>query len=227
MNYLRLYIPFIKDIISSNKKSYSYLLYLQLWEVSRNRAGKFSIQDVEKSTGLSYKSSLKNINTLIKYGWIVKKGEYYTRTSQLLLIPFSKKNKVYISSVEEISKFSWKNIASFRAFLSEILIQHNRNTIKGLAKKKKRIEGRVVTTKHLQYFSLSYSKCLIGKSISTCSRYRKLQDKSSYTHKISKIEKFKGKDIPEIGQLIFINKRYYFSYPSIRDSKIILKSSRS
>ena len=136
---------------------------------------------------LSESTCKRHIKQLSDLGYILEKGLSIEVKSPKNLS--DKKSLRYVSlNVEVIKAFSWKNIAEFRALLSEILKENYEKTkmsiVKGFkVRDEKGYKVRIQDLKLLEFkelASLSLSAKLSNISIRTEQRYRSLQTVSFY-----------------------------------------------
>jgi biotin operon repressor len=186
----RIYLKILKDVVNSDKKSRYFLSYLQIRAASRNRCGGFNLEQLAQTINTSERTARKHISAMIELGYIVKqKSNHYRVVRQKSLFNESRKNSCAIILDCELLSFSWRNMAQFRAYIVELLIQQNRNTRIALRKGIKIINSRGVKekiknrteVKHDNLMASTYAAKLTGKHFTTILKYRKKQNLSEYS----------------------------------------------
>ena len=137
---------------------------------------------------------------------------------------------------ERLFSYSWRNISHFRALLTELKVQQNRNTRKRLRHGFTIVDRHVVWDKvksqsNKEFDSLmasTYTSKLINKSYSTCLRYRDKQDlvtyskKEIYTYKYFTSEEEAKKVKFHLGKEFTFRSSVVFVPISTRFGKVIL-----
>lgn len=208
--------------------------------------GSFHLSNVIESTSLKEQTAKSHINQLLIRGLITQQSfqsDPYKRRYRLV-----KQRGKYIQV--ELSKFSHKNIAAFRALITEAKISvykdsqkkiiksnivkelklqdYNKNYIKKLFKKGStagiKLEDQLGKTKN--YVANTLSAKIANKSISTIQRYKKLQTVSTYSWKPIEYIPCVENEIPifdvNFGKIVENTKTgsFYLSLPCERISQI-------
>jgi DNA-binding MarR family transcriptional regulator len=213
--------------------------------------GLFHLSNVIESTGLKEQTAKSHIKQLLSRGLIKQtsfQSDPYKRRYYLI-----KQIGKYIQV--DISQFSHKNIASFRAIIVEAKISvykgsqkkiiksklikelgvecYNKNYIKKLFIKGGnagiKLEAQFEETK--KYVANSLSAKIANKSVSTIQRYKKIQTVSEYSWKPVEFIPEIVNEMPnfnvKFGKILENTKTnsFYLSYPCERTSKLVVKVS--
>jgi hypothetical protein len=235
-----LFTLFAKSSINSDTKSRCLLTYLRLVN-SNKRGGRFNESDYSVA-GVQKRTFCKHIEQMLSFGWIeILENKTYRLKSQLKLIG-KKKHYAYCMSAGFLDTFSHKKIASFRAFISEIVLSYEKkvvqnSVIKGF-KAKYNINGvtHKVTVKDAslsQTYDLAaatWAKFHLGKSVSTVLSYRKLQNLALYRHDKVKVSEtyYRHLDSCSLGQLNEYNGkrgRFYFGRDGLMFNSVSIRTS--
>ena len=235
-----LFCQFAKSSINSDQKSRYLLTYLRLVN-SNKRGGRFNESDYSVA-GVQKRTFCKHIEQMLSFGWIeMLENKTYRLKSQLKLIG-KKKHYAYCMSAGLLDTFSHKKIASFRAFISEIVLSYEKkvvqnSVIKGF-KAKYNINGvtHKVTVKDAslsQTYDLAaatWAKFHLNKSVSTVLSYRKLQNLALYRHDKVKVSEthYRHLDSCSLGQLNEYNGkrgRFYFGREGLMFNSVSVRTS--
>lgn len=214
--------------------------------------GSFHLSNIIKATGLKEQTAKSHINQLISRGLVTLLNDNpnpYKRRYRLL--------KQYGKFIQvDVSQFSHKQIAPFRALIAEAKIstyknsqrkiakskivkelnlqQYNKQTIKRLFRKGTtagiKLEAQLGETKN--YVANTLASKITGKSISTIQRYKKLQNVSNYKWKPIEYIPQMVNEIPvfnvKIGQIVENKAKnsFYLSLPCERTSNLSIKVIR-
>lgn len=195
-----LFIKFILESINSDTKSRCLLTYLRLMNIASKRAGRFSIEDFE-CTGVQKRTFKKHIEKMVIWEWVtaLPNGTYQIK-NQLKIIE-KKRGWCYKFSNAELNEFSHAKIASFRAFISELVLSYYKDVSQkaiirgfkgsvivghnGFTYNTDRYTVKDPSLSQMDNFvGVKYSSAKTSKSISTICNYRKLCKKYSlYSNK--------------------------------------------
>ena len=148
------------------------------------------MEQLSEATQLSPRTARKHIKQMLSLGYIIKqKSNHYRVVRQKSLFNESRKNQCATIPDCELLSFSWRNMAEFRAYIVELLIQQNRNTRIALRKGIKIINSRGIKekiknrteVKHDNLMASTYAAKLTGKHFTTILKYRKKQNLSEYS----------------------------------------------
>jgi len=188
-----LFIKFIIQSIDSDLKSRCLLTYLRLMKRAAMRGGRFSVNDYEVA-GVQKRTFIKHIEKMLSFGWCIAlpNGTYQIK-NQLKIIQ-NKRGWCYNLSEVELNEFSHARIASFRAFLSELVLSYYKDVsqkaiIKGFRVVSQSKEGKTkflikdasLSTTH-DFVGVRFASQKTKKSTSTVCNYRKVQKKSLYSN---------------------------------------------
>lgn len=204
----RIYLRHIDLLLRSDNRSRAFLAYMKIRIASKNRCGGFNLKDLTEALVMSDTSSRKSLKRLLEYGYAteVKKGLYKINSFKNI-VGENLHERFYKISDQEIFSYSWKNISHFRALLTELKIQLNRNKRKSLRKgyavsDRHGVKERIKSQSKKEFDTLmasTYSAKITGKSYSTILRYRKRQKLVTYSTKEVKVIK----SSKEVGNLDF------------------------
>jgi len=240
----RIYVDMAKDALRSQFSPYLLSYYkLRIYTTEKKSYGQIKISQIPSILGLSESTVRRHIKVLSEYGYILEKGLSIEVKAPKNLS--NKKSLRYVVINSEIIKgFSWKNIAEFRALLSEIVKQQYEATknsiIKGFKVKDKHgYKTKVQDLKLIEFkelASLSLSAKISNISIRTEQRYRSLQTVSIYkskkifvnvnTKQGGRLDYMKWLSDKKKGKFIECNGKIFFSPVSERKSSLVIKSTR-
>jgi len=188
--------------MNSFDKGLYYLSYEKIRAYAANNRGNFTKKQFYECIGLSPSKGLTHLARLVEKGMVVRIGD--TQTFKIIkprhVLGYYQKEHTAFIPHSLLFSFSWKNIASWRALLSEVIVQRNRfqrSAIKNTRNRKvdkaqltidfecNAAEGPQKLSKWDDRVSLSYTKELTGRAISTNHKYRKLQNVAKYKSKKS------------------------------------------
>jgi len=240
----RLYVDLSKDAITQQFSTYILSYFkLRIYTSTFGSYGQIKVSQIPKILGVSNSTAQRHIKYLSINGYILEKGLSIEVKSAKNLS--NKKSLKYILiSSETINGFSWKNIAEFRALLSEI-VKENYETMKNSiirgfkVRDKHGYKTKVQDLKLLEFkelAALSLSASLSNISIRTEQRYRSLQKVSVYkSEKIfinangsneKKLDFMKYLSKRKKGKFIEHNDKLFFSCVSERNSNLRMHTSR-
>ena len=240
----RIYTDDAKKALTGQFSIYLLSFYkLRIYTAEKKSYGQIKISEIPSILGLSQSTTAKHIKYLASNGYIIEKG-LSIEVKSIKHLSDKKSLKYVVIDSEVIKGFSWKNIASFRALLAEIVKQSyeakKNSIIKGFKVRdeqgyKKRIQDlKLLEFKELAALSLSAK--LSNISIRTEQRYRSLQNVSFYrSEKIfinsSGIDGRKNDFIKYLskkkkGKLIEHNDKLFFSCVSERKSELNIRTYR-
>jgi len=240
----RIYVDLSKKALTQQFSTYILSYFkLRIYTSENGSYGQIKISDISKILDLSPATSKKHIKYLSENGYIFEKGLSIEVKSVKNLS--NKKSLKYISiNSETIKGFSWKNIAEFRALLSEIVKQNYESTkysiIRGFKVKERDGSTHKVQDLKLLEFkelaALSLSAKLSNISVRTEQRYRSLQTVSVYkSEKIfinangsneKKLDFMKYLSDKKKGRFIEHNDKLFFSCVSERKSDLRISTFR-
>lgn len=206
-NPVKIYHKFVSQIIKSDRMTAALLFYLKISLVARKRAGRFSRKELVLTAQTSHVTAKKYIDLMIEYGWIKRLSkDTFQITGQIRLFDRAKKiNRYWVMSEDDLMKYSWRNIASFRAYLEEIVYTtaeiQKRAKIKGYlitdqrSGQKTKIQDRTLIGFD-NLTSLSLASELVGRAISTIHKHRRLQKVAKYNQTFCRVSIPKAKDCP-------------------------------
>lgn len=179
------------------------MYYLQIRVETRRHSGWFTKELFQKVTNLHSRTASKHLQSLLKSGLVIQaRDNSYRIVSQKTLIGRRGSRLTFKMSDEQIKSFSWRNIADFRAIITELEIsrykRHQKKYFKGYRKIDPRSKAVDVVknpnrTEWDNLASLQLSSDLTGVSISTAGRYRRRQNLSHYSWKMKAVKPGKSK----------------------------------
>lgn len=210
-NRSEIFIELAYREMNSPDKGIYYLSYEKIRAYAANRRGHFTKKDFIECTGLSHSKALTHLFRLIEKGFAIRVKD----TDQFKIIKprhvlgyFEKEHTAFVPH-DMLFSFSWKNMASWRALLTELIIQRNRIQRASLKySKNKKVDKSQLSidfdgdssassqniSKWDSKMSLSYMEILNGCGISTNHKYRSLQKVSSYKSKKAVYQDFDRPD---------------------------------
>jgi DNA-binding Lrp family transcriptional regulator len=240
----RLYVDLSKDAITQQFSTYILSYFkLRIHTAEIGSYGQIKISQIPEILGVSNSTAQRHIKYLSKNGYILEKG-LSIEVKSAKNLSNKKSLKYIVISSETINGFSWKNIAEFRALLSEIVKENyeamKNSIIKGFKVRDKHgYKTKVQDLKLLEFkelASLSLSAKLSNISIRTEQRYRSLQKVSVYkSEKIfinangsneKKLDFMKYLSKRKKGKFIEHNDKLFFSCVSERKSSICVNTYR-
>lgn len=127
----RIYLNLAAKAIKSKKRCDLFLSYLKLRTIAKNAGGRFYLSDAIKVLGLSERTTKKHLSQISE----VSKTENGYKLSFSDDLRKNKKSSFVLISQEQLMSYSWRNIADFHAFLSELEVErykrHQRAVVKG------------------------------------------------------------------------------------------------
>ena len=184
-----------KKIIHGNKNVHLFLTYLKLRAITKSIGGNLPNNELLLVLLDVHKDTLKrHITGLLELGWIRQTDVNLQIVSMYQIgteFEENKKMKMFELSDKMIMNFSWRNLATFKAVLSEMLLEdfskyqtscyrkkeykklidNNEGYSKlrktDLASYKKKV-GKLKS----KYFAMSLSSTIVKKSVSTIASYR-------------------------------------------------------
>ena len=211
-------LNFTKKIILGNKNVHHFLTYLKLRAICKNYGGNIPNDDILLTLLDISKDTLKrHFKSLIELGWIRKNetnNQIVSMYQICLEIDTTKKTKMFELNDKMIMNFSWRNIATFKAVLSEMLVEDfskyqtncykrkeykklidNNEGYKNLRKTDLASYKRRVGKQESKYFALSLSSQVVNKSITTIASYR---DKLSSLVEYNNYIKFRSDTVNDV-----------------------------
>jgi hypothetical protein len=182
-----IYVSLALDALTAPDKGMYYLSFLKVRTVARNRAGTFTTEMFEKVTGLHKRTAKTHLINLVIRGYVKKTdADKYRITPQRSLFDGYRTEYIYQIEDDVLLSYNWRNIASFRSLLAEIIISRNRKHRQSARKKQKHVNSymNLIDGGFDLRVSLAYGKALTGLSMSTLSKYRKRQTVSDYQYKL-------------------------------------------
>lgn len=211
-------LKFTKEIVLGNKNVHHFLTYLKLRAICKNYGGNLPSEDILLILLGVHKDTLKrHFGTLSQLGWIRKTDNNYQVVSMYKIcsqIDTNKKIKMFEINDEMIMNFSWRNIATFKAVLSEMILEdfskYQNNCLKRIEYKKliDNNEGytrlrktdlasykKRVREHKSKYFAMSLSSQIVKKSVTTIASYR---DKLSCVDGFNNYIKFRSDTVNDV-----------------------------
>lgn len=241
----RIYVDLSKHALTASFSTYllSYLK-LRIYTSEKGSYGQVKISDIPNILHLSESTCRRHLKQLIDLGYILEKGLSIEIKSPKNLS--DKKSLRYVSfDAEVIKAFSWKNIAEFRALLSEILKENYEKTkmsiVKGFKVRDKHgYKTNIQDLKLLEFkelVSVGLGAKISNISIRTEQRYRSLQKVSTYksqkvyvdinTKQGGRLDYMKYLSDNRKGKFIEYNGKIFFSEISRRKSKLEINTYRN
>lgn len=239
-----IYVSLALDALSAPDKGMYFLSFLKVRTIARKRAGTFNEELFAEVTGLHRRTAKTHLIKMVLRGYVKKVGpdKYKIETQRSLFEGYTTE---YIYQIEDevLLSYSWRNIASFRSLLAEIIISRNRKHRQSAKKKQKCVNAamNLINGGFDLRVSLAYGQALTGLSMSTLSKYRKRQTVSDYQYSLfvypdaeeamqsdevqNKIKHLKGKAFIHKGKLLIseISKRVE---NTVYGEEFLIKASR-
>lgn len=158
---------------------------LKLRTIASKKGGRFYLSDAINVLQLTERTTKKHLSNL---SYITKTANGY-KLSFPTELSVNRKSTFVLISHQQLFSYSWKNIGKFHAYLSEIEIErykrHQKAKVKGykVFNQKDKIFEVIKDGKNSQFHNLQSIECsslVIKKSNATISRYKKVQNVSTY-----------------------------------------------
>ncbi|MCE7039226.1 hypothetical protein [Dyadobacter sp. CY312] len=216
-----IYISLALKALEAPDKGMYFLSFLKVRTVARKRAGTFTEQMFMDVANLNKRTARTHLIKMILGKYVEKVGiDKYKICTQRSQFDGYTTEYIYQISDEVLLAYSWRNIASFRSLLAEIIISRNRKHRQSARKNTKynKSQLNLIDGGFDLRVSLAYGKALTGLSMSTLSKYRKRQTVSDYQYNLfvypdaeeamqmnevqEKIQSLKGKHFVHRGKLV-------------------------
>lgn len=194
----RIYVEISTEQIKSPDRARCYLAYILIRFHTKNQCGGFNFEKFTSSIGLKKRASKVLLNSLIKNGFVTQEAsDHFRVVGHKKLFTTRGRQTYYTISDKELSKFSLKRIASFRAFLSELEIErykrHQRSKVDGFSVTDQRSgqKEKVRNVTYREWDHLMACTCtakLMGFSRSTAGSYKTRQNVSRYFFKVVSVK---------------------------------------
>jgi hypothetical protein len=236
----RIYLSLILPNLSDRRVNY-FLSYLKLRAYCQyNKSyGNVKRSSIPAILQLSESTSKKHTQYLESIGYVLCKGESIRVVSSLKCFDSNKKNHYVKIDLDKINSFSWKNIAEFKAYLSECVFQKQENYKQALTRGfykydyRSKVKEKIKDLKYVSFkerLSIICAAKTIGVSIRTIQRYREKQSVSTYSWKLEYINPEPTNDSQGVwiddmvkhGKVIVHNDKLFYSPISKRKSDIIV-----